>query len=224
MVAKVQRVGRRGDALSKERIVETAIEILDSAGEEALTFRALSARLATGSGALYWHVAHKSDLLAATTDEIIARVMAQMVPDAAPRDAICAIALGMFDAIDAHPWVGAQLAREPWRLAVLQIFERIGRQLQALGVPDQAQFNAASALLIYILGAAGQNAANARILHTGEPDRTAFLADLTARWAQLDPGEYPFVRSVAASLAGHDDREQFLAGIDLLLAGLGSLV
>jgi hypothetical protein len=28
------------------------------------------------------------------------------------------------------------------------------------------------------------------------------------------------VRQVAAQLAGHDDREQFLAGIDLILAGI----
>ena len=44
-------------------------QILDDEGEAALTFRALSARLATGSGAIYWHVANKSELLAAATDE-----------------------------------------------------------------------------------------------------------------------------------------------------------
>ena len=70
-----RRTERRADALSKERIVEAAIEILDAEGEDALTFRALAARLATGSGAIYWHVADKHDLLAAATDHIIARVM-----------------------------------------------------------------------------------------------------------------------------------------------------
>jgi hypothetical protein len=34
----------------------------------------------------------------------------------------------MFDAIDAHPWVGAQLSREPWQSAMLQIFESVGEQ------------------------------------------------------------------------------------------------
>ena len=62
---RVQRTQRRTDALSKERIIETAIEILDTEGESALTFRALAARLATGSGAIYWHVANKDELLAA---------------------------------------------------------------------------------------------------------------------------------------------------------------
>ncbi len=77
MATKTQRTERRADALSKERIVEAAIEILDADGESALTFRALAARLATGSGAIYWHVANKNELLAAATDDVIARVMTE---------------------------------------------------------------------------------------------------------------------------------------------------
>ena len=129
MTTRTQRTERRADALSKERIVEAAIEILDAEGESALTFRALTARLATGSGAIYWHLANKNDLLAATTDDVIARVMTEMASGAEPREAVRAIALAVFDAIDAHPWVGAQLSREPWQSAVLQIFESFGGQL-----------------------------------------------------------------------------------------------
>jgi AcrR family transcriptional regulator len=219
MAATTKRTQRRTDALSKERIVEAAIEILDAEGESALTFRALTARLATGSGAIYWHVANKNDLLAATTNDVIARVMTEVASGAEPRQAIRAIALGVFDAIDAHPWVGAQLSREPWHSAMLQIFEGIGEQLGALGVPERAQFDCASALLNYILGLAGQYAAGSRLLPRGT-DRTAFLAAFAAQWAQLDPAEYPFVRQVAPQLPEHDDREQFVAGIDLILAGI----
>lgn len=219
MAARTERTERRADALSKERIVEAAIEILDTDGESALTFRALAARLATGSGAIYWHVAGKNELLAAATDDIIARVMTEVVSGAEPREAIRAVALGVFDAIDAHPWVGAQLSREPWQSAVLQIFESVGGRLQALGVPERAQFDCASALLNYVLGLAGQYAAGARLL-APDTDRSAFLATVAARWAQLDPAKYPFVRRMAAQLPGHDDREQFLAGIDLILTGI----
>ena len=222
MAAKTQRTERRTDALSKERIVEAAIEILDADGESALTFRALAARLATGSGAIYWHVASKNELLAATADDVIARVMTEVVSGAEPREAIRAIASGVFDAIDAHPWVGAQLSREPWQSSVHRIFEGIGRQLQALGVPERAQFDCASALLNYVLGLAGQYAAAARLLPRGT-DRSAFLTTVAARWAQLDPAEYPFMRQVATQLPEHDDREQFLAGIDLILVGIGAV-
>ena len=219
MATPAKRTERRTDALSKERIVEAAIELLDADGESALTFRALTARLATGSGAIYWHLANKNDLLAATTDDVIARVMTEMASGAEPREAIRAIASGVFDTIDAHPWVGAQLSREPWQSAVLQIFESFGGQLQALGVPERAQFDCASALLNYVLGLAGQYAAAARLIPR-DTDRSAFLATVAARWTQRDPAEYPFVHQVAAQLREHDDREQFLAGIDLILAGI----
>ena len=219
MATKAKRADRRTDALSKERIVAAAIEILDAGGESALTFRALAARLATGSGAIYWHVASKNELLTAATHDVIARVMTEVARGAEPQEAIRAIALGAFDAIDAHPWVGAQLSGEPWQPAILQIFEGVGGQLQALGVPERAQFDCASALVNYVLGLAGQYAAGARLLPR-ETDRTAFLGTVAARWAQLDPTEYPFVHQVATQLPGHDDREQFLAGINLILAGI----
>jgi AcrR family transcriptional regulator len=219
MATRTQRTERRTDALSKERIVETAIEILDTDGESALTFRALTARLATGAGAIYHHVASKDELLAATTDHVIAGVMTEVVSGAEPRDAIRAITLGVFDAIDAHPWVGTQLSREPWQFAIMQILESVGEQLQVLGVPGRAQFDCASALANYVLGLAGQYAAGARLL-AKETDRSAFLATIAARWARLDPTQYPFVHQVAAQLPDHDDREQFLAGINLILAGI----
>ena len=219
MTTKIQRTQRRVGALSKQRIVEAAIEILDADGESALTFRALAARLATGSGAIYWHVADKHELFAAATDHLIARVTSKAARGAEPRQAIRALAVGVFDAIDAHPWVGGQLSRDPWQYAVLRILEGVGEHIQALGVPEHAQFNAATALLSFILGLAGQYAAGAR-LFARATDRTAFLGAVAAQWAQLDPAQHPFVRQVAKQLPGHDDREQFLAGIDLSLVGI----
>lgn len=218
MVRKASRADRRTDALSRERIVQAAIEILDADGEAGLTFRALAAQLATGAGALYWHVANKDELLAAATAHIVAQILAEIGDRAAPAATIRAVALGLFDAIDAHPWVGAQLASAPLASASLQIFERIGAQLLALRVPDHDLFAVASTLVAYVLGVAGQNAANARV--AAHRDREAFLATVATTWAALDPAAYPFTRRMAQQLRDHDDREQFLTGIDLILAGI----
>jgi AcrR family transcriptional regulator len=222
MTTRAPRAERRTDALSKERIVEAAIQILDTDGEAALTFRALTARLATGSGAIYHHVASKDELLAAATNDVIARVRTRLPPGTSPAAAIRAIALGVFDAIDAHPWVGAQLIREPWQPAVLELLEAFGGQLQALEVPAEARFDSASALVSYILGLAGQYAAGARLVSPGT-DRSSFLASVTAQWLRRDPAQYPFVHQIATQLRDHDDRAQFLAGIDLILAGITRL-
>ena len=155
----------RATALSRDRIVAAAIALLDTKGERGLTFRALTTKLKTGPGAVYWHVTNKEELLAAATDEIIAGVMRVVGTKAAPANAIRAIALALFDAIDAHPWVGAELSRGPLQSAMLQLLERIGSQLQALEVPKRAQFSAAVTLFDYMLGVASQNAANARSAH-----------------------------------------------------------
>ncbi|HEX4830331.1 MAG TPA: TetR/AcrR family transcriptional regulator C-terminal domain-containing protein, partial [Trebonia sp.] len=148
--------------------------------------------------------------------------LAGLAGGAGPREAIRAVAVGVFDALDAHPWVGTELSREPWQFAVLQVLEGVGAQLRALGVPERAWFYCASALVNYILGLAGQYAAGARLI-ARDADRTAFLASVAARWAQLDPARYPFVHEMARQLPGHDDREQFLAGIDLILAGITAI-
>ena len=107
---------------------------------------------------------------------------------------------------------------------MLQIFERIGRQVQALGVPRGAQFTSASALVSYIIGVSVQNAANGEAARLLEPsvNRADFLETESARWKELDAREYPFTRSVAAQLREHDDRAEFLAGIDLILTGVAA--
>ena len=64
-VMKHERSERRSDALKKTRIVDAAIALLNAGGAEALTFRALAAKLSTGAGALYHHVANKNELLSA---------------------------------------------------------------------------------------------------------------------------------------------------------------
>lgn len=212
---------QRSEGLSRERIVEAAIALLDSGGENALTFRALAARLETGSGAIYWHIADKSDLLAAATDHVVSRVMIGIGEPAAPEDAIRAVALAMFDAIDAHPWAGPQLFREPWRGAMPLIFERVGAPLMALGLSGPRLFDSASAVIHYILGVAGQNAANPR-LAPQESDRDAFLGRVAAQWMALDAAQFPFVRQAALQMREHDDRAQFLVGIDLILAGIAA--
>jgi len=222
MTKKTATAQRREDSLSRERIIEASIELLDSDGESGLTFRALSERLATGPGAIYWHVANKGELLAAACDAIVARAIDVHLVEATPEVTIRTLALSMFDAIDTHPWVGSALTRALGQLPVVRILERIGQQVQILDVPVEEQWATTSAILNYIFGAGGQNADNVQSAQTRGIDRSQFLKIVSAAWKQLDPDEYPFARSIAEKLRGHDDRADFLKGIDLILAGIGS--
>ncbi len=222
MAKKARRSPRREESLSRDRIIEASIALLDSSGEAGLTFRALSERLATGPGAIYWHIANKNELLIAACDAIVARTLEARVAGATPAAAIRAIALGMFDAMDAHPWVGSALMRTELHSPLVRIVERIGQQVRALGVPEGEQWATVSALGSYILGVGGQNAANGQFARTRGIDRSDFLETVATVWSQLDPAEYPFARSVAGQLRAHDDRMDFLAGIDLILGGIDS--
>jgi AcrR family transcriptional regulator len=211
---------RRSDALSRERIVEVAIDVLDRDGEAGLTFRRLAGRLETGPGALYHHVANRDELLAAAADAVLAKASTAGAGES-PRDAVRAIAGAVFDTIDAHPWVGRQLVPAPAQPAMLAVFERIGQQVRALGVPDAALFTSASALTNYMIGVGELNAANA-LAAQGDTDRSAALAQMSEQWADLDADAYPVTRLMAGQMRDHDDREQFLDGIDLILAGIAA--
>jgi AcrR family transcriptional regulator len=209
---------RRDDALSSDRIIEAAIELLDAEGEAGLTFRALAARLATGAGAIYWHIANKQELLVAASDVVLIRALDEVRASRSPRQTLRGLAAALFTAIEIHPWAASPLVGAPSR-AQLQIFERLGRQIQTLGVPEAAQFTAASALVSYILGTSSQNAA-ARLAVDPNANRTDFLGGVADQWERLDSAAYPFVRSVATKLREHDDLEEFLAGIDLIVGGI----
>lgn len=181
MVKKTHRSQRREQSLSRESIIEASIALLDGSGEGGLTFRALAERLATGPGAIYWHIANKSDLLTAACDAIVARTMNAPSGATPPDAAIRALALGLFDAIDAHPWVGSALTQAPGQLPMVRILERIGQQVGALGVPDDNQWATVSALLNYILGVGGQNAANGQFARAHGLDRSNFLGAVSTK-------------------------------------------
>ncbi|TFW28870.1 TetR/AcrR family transcriptional regulator [Duganella callida] len=242
MIKNTRRVQRGEASLSRERIIEAAIALLDGAGESGLTFRALAERLATGAGAIYYHVDNKTDLLNAAADAIVAAVLpAPAAPatgdapvvtapdasvaaaaDASPQTAVRAIALAVFDAIDGHPWLGSALMQAPSALPMVRILESLGQQIRALGVAESAQWQAVSALLHYIIGVAGQNAANAQTARARNAVRDDFLGAVADGWAQLDAVHFPFTRGIAARLRVHDDRADFLAGVDYILTGVST--
>ena len=221
MPKKKQRSARREESLSRDRIIEAAIELLDISGEGGLTIRALSERLATGAGAIYWHIANKSDLLTAACDAVVAPAM-NKIAATTPEATIRAVALAFYDLIDEHPWVGSALADSAELSPVVRILEPLGQQTRALGVPTKQEWASVSTLMAYILGVSRQNAANGELARTRGLVRADFLEAVSTAWSQLEPKEYPFARSVARKIRDHDDRVDFLAGIDLILTGIKS--
>lgn len=217
-MAEARSRARRADALSKSRIVRAAIEILDASGESGLTTRSLAASLTTGSGAIFHHVGSRDELLRAAVDSVVADVTAGSAIETTPEESVRMVMIGVFDAIRAHPWVGAQLAREPWQPALLEIFHEIGSRLHVLGVAESELFDAASTLVSYLLGFASQHAAGVSLSrHT---DRETFLSAAVEDWLDRRTSpDHPFMRHMT-QLAEHDDRAQFIAGLQIILNGV----
>jgi TetR/AcrR family tetracycline transcriptional repressor len=78
---------RRG--LNKPEVVQAALDVLDQAGLEGLTVRAVAARLDVKAPALYWHFRDKQDLLDEMATELWRRIMGELAslpPDASWRE------------------------------------------------------------------------------------------------------------------------------------------
>lgn len=215
MTETARRATRRNNPLSTAVITRCAIQILDERGADALTVRALAAHLETGAGAIYHHIGAKDALLAAAATELVTEALAESAWD------IRALLVGVVDLMDAHPWLGEQMSRAPWQPAVMRILEAIGERLTTMDVPEHRRFDVATALVQFVLGAAGQYVASA---HTpAGVGRRALLQEVADDWTD-DPAAFPFLRAIAPQLAQHDDRQQFQAGVDLILAGAAQAV
>jgi AcrR family transcriptional regulator len=81
--------------ITRNRIVEAALELLDEKGMEGITVRALAARLDVQAPALYWHVRNKQMLLDEMATVVMRRVveaLSTVPPTVGWRDALAAYA------------------------------------------------------------------------------------------------------------------------------------
>lgn len=98
------------NSLSRDRVVEAAFELADADGLDALTIRAVAARLEVKPMSLYRHVASKDELL----DALVERMYAELeTPD--PRQPDWRAELGR-----RARSVREVLVRHPWAIALIE--------------------------------------------------------------------------------------------------------
>jgi AcrR family transcriptional regulator len=205
--------------LSRDAIVDAAVQIVDAEGVDALTIRRLGEALGTGAATLYWHIRGKEELGELVYD----RIMGDLVlpePDASKWEAqIKAMARDAFRILRSHrDAVRLSLGRIPVGPNILRVIEWTLELLRGAGVPDQpaAYFGDIFGRLL-----------DASVLEDAAApteDSAASFEMIREHFASLPVERFPnIVALVPAMFAGSaDDRFEF--GLDLLVRGLAAYV
>lgn len=199
--------------LSRDRVLEAAVDLADRDGVAALSMRKLASSLGFEVMSLYNHVPSKEDLL----DGMLERVAAQIAP-ARPggswKHAVRANAVDIRRVLLEHPWAAALWSSRtvgPVRMALLESLLRV---LADSPLPDDLAHRAFHAINTHVLGSALQDLAFGLGPEEVQQGAAAYLASMPA-------DDYPYlarhVRQHAEQAEPDDDFEFELA---LILDGL----
>lgn len=203
----------RQPLLSRERIVEAALDLLDAEGLEAVSTRRLAAELGVSGPSLYNHVATKDELLDAVTEAVLGEVDLSMFAGLARggppgwREALYSWAHSYRAALAAHPNVVPVLARGPGRRrpTMLRVADAVFGGLVDAGWPRREATRVGALMRFFIIGSALASFAG------GFPDDAAVYA-----------GEYPHLDQahLLADRQQEIDESAFETGLQALLDGL----
>ena len=237
---------RRRASLSLETIVDTSIAVLDREGSRRLTLRGLATELNSGVASLYWYTTGKDDLMALVTSEVLGRALGQFhalcgdgepgpeefaafpAPRADPRtsaataqalEELRCLCLCLFSQMREHPWLAGQLpstARSEEN--ALRTWECTGQLLQRMELDAEQRFYASLAMANYAFGT-GAGIAHRHNRPAAE-ESARQVHEKLERAGRSEPGMLPVVRAMLGSFGDHDDRSEYIAGLELLLAGI----
>ncbi|OWO94510.1 TetR family transcriptional regulator [Rhizobium esperanzae] len=198
-------------ALSIERIVATAVELLDAEGVGGLKMRRLADRLGAGAMSLYWHVDNKEQVFDLALDSVLEyRGTPQSIEAGDWRGAIFHMLEDWRASMLRHPWSASLLPRRALGPNILGRLELLGRVLSRAGVEEADLNGAIWSLWNYVMGATITRAN----FNLSDEDMLAGQQRLAHLSAQ-----YPTIER-ARLLLDNDWDGVFRKGLGLLLDGL----
>jgi AcrR family transcriptional regulator len=204
---------RRAPALSRKRIVDAAVALLDENGVDRLTMRRLAERLEVTSTALYWHVKTKDDVLDLAVDHIFGEVRLP-APGRDWQDDARTLIRRWRAAMLRHPWSPSLIGRPMLGPNVLARTEFLQATLVRGGFRALELTVATRMLANYVIGAALTEATwHQAQASVAQSHARRHISENRARYPTLDE-------------SGHlddrlwDDDDLFERGLDALLDGL----
>jgi AcrR family transcriptional regulator len=200
-----------------QRVVVEAIRMADREGVDGLSMRRLAGVLGAGAMSLYHYVASKEELLDAMIDVVYDEI--ELPPDDTDwQSTMRQRALSARQVLARHPWaISLMESRTAPGPANLRHHDAVGACLRRAGFSVMMATRAHWMLDSYVYGSALQDVS----LPFDTADELAGMAE-DVYLPQIDAQEYPHLHEAAMALvtAGHDPQQQFIFGLDIILAGL----
>ncbi|MFF7309063.1 TetR/AcrR family transcriptional regulator C-terminal domain-containing protein [Streptomyces sp. NPDC008137] len=201
-----------------ERIVATALRIVDEEGPDALSMRTLAQRLGSGTATLYRHFDNRAALVAHVVDRMfgVVELNGDELLAMGWERALRTVAQAMFDALARHRNAARLVVeRIPLGPNAMALRERCLAVLLDSGFPPRAAAYAYATVGRYVLGFAVQVNGHGG---AGQPDDT----QSAAVFQSVDPDLFPATVAVAGVMPVPIE-EEFSFGLELLLGGLARL-
>jgi AcrR family transcriptional regulator len=175
--------------LSRERIVDTALDLIDEVGADTFSVNLLAARLGVRPSSLYNHIAGKDDLLAAVQEVITDAIDSAMFETQPWAVAVGGWARSYREAFIRHPHAIPLFATSPVAGAIrtMEMYERVVQGFERAGWQLPRIIPAIVALECFILGSAMDAVAPPDLFHPG--DAAEHVPRLAAAFAAQDRGD-----------------------------------
>jgi TetR/AcrR family transcriptional regulator, tetracycline repressor protein len=213
-----ERRAPRG-VLSRERILDAALELIDAHGIEGFSMRRLGTHLGVDPMAVYHHIGGKRAIVLALVERVFAGFS---VPEGAGtwQQRVRAWARAYQELALAHPGLVLQIVSDPQAVAIaaMQVNEPLVAALKEAGLGPAAVVTAINVTVDYVHGAVLPAAARPR-----PPDHSP--ASLRSELQRPADERFPAQRWLVAELGEKkEDIDAFERGIDVIVAGLDALL
>ncbi|MGW7370120.1 TetR/AcrR family transcriptional regulator C-terminal domain-containing protein [Streptomyces sp. NPDC054841] len=216
------------EPLTRDRIVGTALVIIDEAGVDGLSMRRIAARLGVQAMSLYNHVRSKDDILDGVTDFITTEMNMPHRMTGGWEDGIRSIAYAFRQASLRHPRAcELVLMRQLSTPTALAPVDTMLAMMLDHGFDEETAVHALRLFISFQVGsllravhgseALTENSNNNNNGNDGTAAREA------ARTAYFAGSGFPAVAKVAPILAVNDHEAEFAFGVELLIAALREL-
>ncbi|MCM3719000.1 TetR/AcrR family transcriptional regulator [Fictibacillus phosphorivorans] len=208
------------DILDKNKILETAIDLINTEGLQKLSMRNVATSLNTSAASLYWHIKNKQELMQLLSEEIVKKIP---YPDAAKSwdEQIIEFGKGYRSALFAiRDSVEIMTETIPMTAERLKLIEYIYQVLLKAGVKAAEVPAAAGLIHNYVLSFVKDEMALLEMAKAEGISTEKRMQEVSEMFKALDKSEFPALVELAEHSVSIHGVDAFEMGLSILLSGI----